>query len=188
MGIPPGYKRSFSFEKLSNFDAAKWKALKDAVKVNPVPDNPMIYGSDISGDMLTMTRHNLQEAGVPFDIPLHQIEAQEIKMPVDKPGIILTNPPYGERIGVRGNRNLEADELASQFYQALGTTLKQRFPNWSVFLFTADLSVPKMLRLKEARKTPFYNGPIECRLFRFDMVAGSNRPRQSRTFRSEDQK
>lgn len=74
---------------------------------------------------------------------------------------------------MRGNRNLEADELASQFYQALGTTLKQRFPNWSVFMFTADLSVPKMLRLKEARKTPFYNGPIECRLFRFDMVAGS---------------
>ena len=188
MGIPPGYKRSFSFEKLSNFDAAKWKALKDAVKVNPVPDNPMIYGSDISGDMLTMTRHNLQEAGVPFDIPLHQIEAQEIKMPVDKPGIILTNPPYGERIGVRGNRNLEADELASQFYQALGTTLKQRFPNWSVFLFTADLSVPKMLRLKDDRNTPLYNGPSDCRLFRFEMVAGSNRPRQSRTFRSEDQK
>lgn len=162
MGIPPGYKRTFSFEKFSNFDAAKWKALKDAVRPNPVPDDPMIYGSDISGDMLTMTRHNLKEARVPFDIPLHQIEAQEIKMPVEKPGIILTNPPYGERIGVRGNRNLEADELASQFYQALGTTLKQRFPNWSVFLFTADLAVPKMLRLKEARKTPFYNARLNA--------------------------
>jgi putative N6-adenine-specific DNA methylase len=44
-----------------------------------------------------------------------------------------------------------------------------------VFLFTADLGLPKMLRLKESRKTPFFNGALECRLFRFDMVAGFNR-------------
>ena len=134
-----------------------------------------------------MTRHNLKEAGVTFDIPLHQIEAQEIRPPVDKPGIILTNPPYGERIGVRGDRHLPEDERALQFYRALGTTLKQRFANWSVFLFTADLTAPGMLRLKESRKTPFYNGPIECRLFRFDMVAGSNRLRQPKTFRTPPQ-
>ena len=133
--------------------------------------------------MLDMTRRNLETAGIPFDIPLHQIEAQSIRPPVEQAGIILTNPPYGERIGVRGNRNLPADERVRQFYQAFGTTLKQRFPDWSVFLFTADLAVPRLLRLKESRKTPFYNGPIECRLFRFDMVAGSNRPEKPKTFR-----
>ncbi|RYF05149.1 MAG: class I SAM-dependent RNA methyltransferase, partial [Oxalobacteraceae bacterium] len=53
--------------------------------------------------------------------------------------------------------------------------LKQRFAGWTVYLFTADLGVPKMLRLKESRKTPFFNGALECRLFRFDMVAGFNR-------------
>ena len=58
---------------------------------------------------------------------------------------------------------------------ANGTTLKQRFAGWTVFLFTADLGLPKLLRLKEARKTPFFNGALECRLFRFDMVAGFNR-------------
>ena len=133
--------------------------------------------------MLEMTRHNLDNAGIPFEIPLHQIEAQEIRPPVEQAGILLTNPPYGERIGVRGNRHLQADERATRFYQELGTTLKQRFPGWSVFLFTADLAVPKLLRLKESRKTPFYNGPIECRLFRFDMVAGSNRSGKPKTFR-----
>ncbi len=187
LGIPPGFKRTFSFEKFLHFDKAEWQALKDAVRINPPPAEPLIFGSDISGDMLNMTRHNLEKAGITFSIPLHQIEAQEIKPPVARPGIILTNPPYGERIGVRGNRHLQADELASQFYQALGATLKQRFPDWSVFIFTADLAVPKLLRLKESRKTPFYNGPIECRLFRFDMVAGSNRTRQPRTFQSLQQ-
>ena len=114
---------------------------------------------------------------------LLDLEAQEIRLPTEKSGIILTNPPYGERIGVRGNRNLEDEERATRFYQAFGTTLKQRFPGWTVFLFTADFNVPRLLRLKESRKTPFYNGPIECRLFRFDMVAGSNRTRKPVTFR-----
>lgn len=182
LGIPPGFQRSFSFEKFYSFDRRQWQAMKEAVRIGPAPQNPLIFGSDISGDMLEMTRHNLTAAGIPFEIPLHQIEAQEIRPPVEQAGVLLTNPPYGERIGVRGNRHLQADERTAQFYQALGTTLKQRFPNWSVFLFTADLSVPKLLRLKESRKTPFYNGPIECRLFRFDMVAGSNRSAKPRIF------
>ena len=175
LGIPPGARRRFAFEQFKDFDAPAWLAMKVNFKPNPVPTEPTIFGSDISGDMIEMTRHNLQQAGVVFDVPLKQIEAQEVRTPCETPGIILTNPPYGERIGVRGDKSLPADDLAASFYQAFGNTLKQRFPGWKVFLFTADLSAPKMLRLKEARKTPFYNGAIECRLFRFDMVAGFNR-------------
>lgn len=183
LGIPPGFHRTFSFEKLHGFDHQQWQAMKDAVLLNAAPSEPLIFGSDISGEMLEMTRNNLKRAGITFDIPLHQIEAQEIRAPSGQAGIILTNPPYGERIGVRGNRSLPAEERAQQFYRALGTTLKQRFPDWSVFLFTADLAVPGLLRLKESRKTPYYNGPIECRLFRFDMVSGSNRGKKPRVFR-----
>jgi putative N6-adenine-specific DNA methylase len=115
-----------------------------------------------------------------FDIPLKQIEAQEVKPPVDGPGMLITNPPYGERIGVRGDRTLTQDEMANQFYSAFSTTLKQRFAGWTVYLFTADLGLPKMLRLKESRKTPFFNGALECRLFRFDMVAGFNRREEAK--------
>jgi putative N6-adenine-specific DNA methylase len=174
-GIPPGYKREFAFEKFHEFDAAAWKAIKDAVKLNPLPTVPTIFGSDISGDMILMARHNLNKAGILFDVPLKQIEAQEVKPPSDEPGILLTNPPYGERIGVRGDSSTEPDDMAKNFFAAFSTTLKQRFAGWKVFLFTADLGVPKLLRLKESRKTPFFNGALECRLFRFDMVAGFNR-------------
>ena len=76
---------------------------------------------------------------------------------------------------MRGDKSLPADDMTTSFYNAFGNTLKQRFPGWKVFLFTADMDAPKMLRLKEARKTPFFNGAIECRLFRFDMVEGFNR-------------
>jgi putative N6-adenine-specific DNA methylase len=174
-GVPPGARRSFAFEKFHDFDPQPWQDMKAAIKPNPLPAEPTIFGSDISGDMVAMARHNLRSAGILFDVPLKQIEAQQVQAPSTQPGILLTNPPYGERIGVRGDSTVPQDELANSFYAELSTTLKQRFAGWTVFLFTADLGVPKLLRLKESRKTPFFNGALECRLFRFDMVAGFNR-------------
>jgi putative N6-adenine-specific DNA methylase len=179
-GIPPGARRSFAFEKFHDFKAADWQAIKGDIKPNPIPTEPTIFGSDISGDMVTMTRNNLAKAGIMFEVPLKQIEAQEVKPPTETPGIILTNPPYGERIGVRGDSTLQTDELAKDFFSAFGTTLKQRFAGWQAFLFSADLTLPKLLRLKESRKTPFFNGALECRLFRFDMVAGFNRREEAK--------
>jgi putative N6-adenine-specific DNA methylase len=179
-GIPPGARRQFAFEKFQGFDKAAWQEMKNAIKPLPLPTEPTIFGSDISGDMVAMTRHNLKVAGIMFDVPLKQIEAQQVQAPTELPGILLTNPPYGERIGVRGDTTIPADDMAAGFYSALGTTLKQRFAGWTVFLFTADLTLPKLLRLKEARKTPFFNGALECRLFRFDMVSGYNRREQAK--------
>ena len=174
-GIPPGASRRFAFENFNTFVPGPWQDMKNAIQPNALPAEPTIFGSDISGDMIEMTRHNLKIAGIRFEVPLKQIEAQEVRPPTEQPGILLTNPPYGERIGVRGDSTVPADEMQVSFYAALGTTLKQRFAGWTVFLFTADLALPKLLRLKEARKTPFFNGALECRLFRFDMVAGYNR-------------
>nr|WP_176648149.1 class I SAM-dependent RNA methyltransferase [Duganella sp. SG902] len=174
-GVPPGARRRFAFEKFHDFDPQPWQEMKAAIKPNPLPAEPTIFGSDISGDMVAMARHNLRSAGILFDVPLKQIEAQQVQAPTAQPGILLTNPPYGERIGVRGDSSLEQDELANSFYADFSSTLKQRFAGWTVYLFTADLGVPKLLRLKESRKTPFFNGALECRLFRFDMVAGFNR-------------
>ncbi len=108
-------------------------------------------------------------------VPLKQIDAQEIKAPTETPSILSTKPPYGERIGMRGDQSFEPDDLAREFFAAFSSTLKQRFSGWSVFLFTADLGLLKLLSLKESRKTPFFNGALECRLFRSDMVAGLNR-------------
>lgn len=179
-GIPPGARRRFAFEKFADFDREAWAALKAEIKPNALPNEPTIFGSDISGDMVAMTRHNLKIAGILFDVPLKQIEAQHVAPPTSAPGILLTNPPYGERIGVRGDSTVPQDEMAVSFYSALGTTLKQRFAGWTAFLFTADLQLPKLLRLKESRKTPFFNGALECRLFRFDMVAGFNRREEAK--------
>ena len=174
-GMPPGMNRRFAFEKFKSFNQAEWDAVRHAVKPLPLPTAPTIFGSDISGDMLVMARNNLERAGISFDVPLKQIEAQEVKPPTGLPGLLIANPPYGERIDMRGDRSQEPDAMAVSFFNAFGSTLKQRFAGWTVCLFTADLTLARMLRLKESKKTPFFNGAIECRLFRFEMVAGSNR-------------
>ncbi len=66
------------------------------------------------------------------------------------------------------------DELAA-FYPPLGRALKRKFAGWNCYLLSADLRLPKLMRLTPSKKTPLYNGAIECRLFEFKMVAGSNR-------------
>jgi putative N6-adenine-specific DNA methylase len=107
-------------------------------------------------------------------VPLKQIETQEIKAPTETPCVLLCNSPYGERIGVRGDQSFEPDDLAREFFAAFSSTLKQSFSGWSGFLFAKDLGVLKLLRLKESRKTPFFNSALECCLFQFDMVTGFN--------------
>jgi putative N6-adenine-specific DNA methylase len=81
--------------------------------------------------------------------------------------VLVANPPYGERIG-------SADELAA-FYPKLGDALKKRFAGWNCFFFTADLRMPKLIRLQPSRRTPLWNGSLECRLYEFRIVSGSNR-------------
>jgi putative N6-adenine-specific DNA methylase len=85
-------------------------------------------------------------------------------------GILLANPPYGVRLA-------DQQKLA-EFYPLLGDALKQRFAGWTAFFFTGDLRLPKLIHLKVAKKTPLFNGAIECRLFEFPLVAGRHVPRR----------
>ena len=82
-------------------------------------------------------------------------------------GVMIANPPYGERIGSK-------EELA-EFYPKLGSVLKKGYAGWRCHFFTADLRLPKLVRLEPARRVPLYNGALECRLFEFEIVAGSHR-------------
>lgn len=145
--------------------------------------------------MLEKARANLERAGVP-SLWLKQIDARNMTPPAAAPGVIVTNPPYGERIEVRGRgprgdvretgknrggdeafRRTHADSPDSEFFRALGDALKQRFAGWQAFMLSSDRTLPGQLRLRESAKTPLFNGALECRLFRFDLIAGSIRQR-----------
>ncbi|MDQ0142558.1 THUMP domain-containing class I SAM-dependent RNA methyltransferase [Cupriavidus necator] len=191
LGIAPGGSRSFAFEWLKGMDTKAWQKLKsDAQRARMLAsaDGLQVIGSDISTDMLAITRANWERAGLPGEARTKQVDARFVQPPADEPGLLLMNPPYGERIAVRGQRRAPEDELprdeveeaaANQFASAFATTLKQHFAGWQAWVFTGDLGFPRRLRLKESRRTPLYNGNIECRLFRFDMVRGANRAPQA---------
>ena len=163
----PGLDRGFGFELLKKFEPLTWANIRAAAEARVKPAERMdIRGWDIDERAVRATRRNLQEAGFGNVVTVDQGDILEIA-PLNESGILVTNPPYGERIG-------EADELAV-FYPQLGTALKRQWAGWNCFFFTADLRLPKLLGLKPSRKTPLFNGPLECRLFEIRMVAGSNR-------------
>ncbi len=168
LNIAPGIARHFAFEKLKNFDPASWERLRAEAQAaqQPVAELP-IFGSDLYGDELRAAHRNLEDAGIRAAVDLKQCNVLEASPPAET-GILVANLPYGERMG-------ELEELAA-LYPRLGDVLKQRFAGWSAYLFTADLRLPKLMRLSATRRIPLYNGAIECRLFEYRIVAGSNRP------------
>jgi len=84
--------------------------------------------------------------------------------------VLITNPPYGERMG-------EREELA-EFYSKFGDALKRKFAGWNCYILSADMNLPKLIKLQVSKRTPLYNGALECRLFEYRIVAGSMRGRK----------
>jgi putative N6-adenine-specific DNA methylase len=160
-GRAPGAKRGFGFEKLSVFDGKLWEKVRTERTVAPV--EPRLYGSDTDPAALQAARRNLGAAGVERWVKLEQSDVLERAAP-EGAGVMVANPPYGERIG-------SADELAL-FYPRLGDSLKKRFAGWRCYIFTADLRLPRLIRLEPSRRTPLWNGSLECRLYEFEIVSG----------------
>ena len=168
LNIAPGAGRGFGFQRLKNFQLDDWKDLLDtAMDAEKPAVNAQIYGSDISPVSVRAALANLDRAGLLPAVTLSSGDLLEIAAPAPE-GIMVSNPPYGERLS-------EQDELAA-FYPPLGSALKRNFAGWNCYLLTADMRLPKLMRLTPSKKTPLYNGAIECRLFEFKMVSGSNRP------------
>ncbi len=166
-GRAPGAKRAFGFQKLAVFDAALWEQVKAQDPGTPA-ESPAIFGSDRDEKALAAARRNLAAAGVERWVRLERADVLERAAPAPS-GVLIANPPYGERTGSK-------EELA-RFYPRLGDALKRNFPGWRCHLFTADLRLPKLIRLEPSRRVPLYNGALECRLYEFRIVAGSHRRR-----------
>ena len=165
----PGLARTFGFQKLAWFDGPAWQRLKQTARdrVRVAPATPSIFASDLAAGAVAKAQSNLRAAQVDGFVHVEQADLLTRTAPAGG-GILLTNPPYGVR--------LDDQEKLAKFYPLLGDALKQRFTGWTAYFFTGDLRLPKLIHLKVARKTPLYNGAIECRLFDFAIVAGRHAP------------
>ena len=215
----------FGFQRLKPFnepgEQKRWLALKEAAlaqmleKRAQYPDAQSlgISGGDINERLVAMFKGNWQRAQLPDTPIIRQIDALASKPPQNaKDGVMLLNPPYGERLVIKGGRgrdkqsaqavddeefdnrfeqNLETgrqslkrssreslkrlqaqeeqDPQFVEFLRQFGQHLKDDFGGWSIFVLTADMALPGQLRIKESKRTPLFNGPLECRLFKFEM-------------------
>ena len=188
-GIAPGLKRHFAFERLLPFTApemrAQWQRLKSHATARIHASAVPIYASDLSFRMVDFARRNAERAGVAAAIVFNGGDALERPaptLPEGLPGTLMMNPPYGERIEVGGKAARASQEdraLPSDFFPRLATHWKRGYTGqgteWTAWVLSPDMKLPSAMRLKESRRVPMWNGPIECRLFRFDLVAGSAR-------------
>jgi putative N6-adenine-specific DNA methylase len=170
LGRAPGRDRPFGFQNLARYNAATWEREHAAAarEEKPVERLP-IFGSDLHGRSVEQARMNLREAGLEAAVTLKQVNLLELSAPAAR-GMLVTNPPYGVRLG-------EKERLA-QFYPQLGDALKQRFAGWTAYILSGDPDLAKLIRLHPSRKTVLFNGALECRLYEYRMVAGGNRPQR----------
>ena len=197
--IAPGLQRRFAFEKLLPHQAHVWSAIKDEAASAVTTASVPIFGSDVSHRMVDFAQRNAVRAGVADAVQLRGGDALQRMPPSEQPGVMLLNPPYGERIAAAGTAGRNARERMStvermgretaqtedgvDFFAQLAAHWKKHYAGWQAWMLTPDLKLPGKMRLKESRRVPLWNGPIECRLFRFDLVAGAvrDRPRAGHT-------
>jgi putative N6-adenine-specific DNA methylase len=193
-GIASGLKRRFAFERLAPFSSpaarSAWQQLKaeatQRIHASAVP----IFASDVAFRMVDFARRNAERAGVAQAIEFHGGDALERPapaLPESLPGTLMLNPPYGERIDVRGKARVDPDSeqraAPEDFFARLASHWKRAYTahpaGWTAWILSPDMKLPSAMRLKESRRVPLWNGPIECRLFRFDLVAGSARTQRA---------
>ena len=161
----PGLTRTFGFQKLAWFDGPAWQRIRQRARdrMKKAPATPAIVASDLDPQALERSRSNAAAAGVAEWLSIEQADVLTRAAPAPS-GVMVTNPPYGVR--------LYDEHALAALYPRLGDALKQRFAGWTAFVLTGDLRLAQMIGLKPSRRTPLWNGNIECRLFRFEIVAG----------------
>jgi putative N6-adenine-specific DNA methylase len=201
-GIAPGILRRFAFEKLLPFQPHVWQALQDDARAQEHAPTTEIHASDVAFRMVDFTQRNAERAGVGQVVQARGGDALQRMPPCETPGIMLLNPPYGERIAAAGvagvssrdryresgaptrardnvdlsrAREVAEGDDGGEFFAQLASHWKKNYNGWTAWMLTPDLKLPSKMRLKESRRVPMWNGPIECRMFRFDLMKGSVR-------------
>ena len=187
--IAPGLERRFAFERLAPWAdrLADWRGLREAARAAIRPSAVPIFAGDVSFRMTDFAQRNAERAGVAHAIQLKTVDALQRAAPAGE-GSLMVNPPYGARIEAKGRGSVrhEAPQPAARegfdaggtpaaFFADLASHWKREYAGWTAWVLSPDMKLPTLMRLKESQRVPMWNGPIECRLFRFDMVAGSAR-------------
>ena len=167
--IAPGnYRKIYGFMKWKDYDSALWNEILKDSYLQQTEFDYEIYGSDISSRAIEIAKENIKAAGFHKDITL-QVCAFDQSHPASEKGIIISNPPYGER--------LQQDDIIA-FYKTIGDTLKKNYTGHSAWVISSDIEALKFIGLHPSRKIKIFNGQLECKFVRFDVYEGSKKNTQ----------
>ncbi len=162
--IPAGYyRKSFGFEKWKDFDEDLWQEVKNAADENISEYECAIVGADNSVQAIKAAEDNLKSARLHKDIHLTVCDFREFRFPSEK-AMIITNPPYGERI---------KPEDIIRLYKDIGDTLKNHCHGYQAWIISSHFDALKFIGLKPGKKITLFNGPLECKFVKFDIFEGS---------------
>ena len=162
LNIAPGlFREKFGFMSWKNYDETLWEEIVGEAEKADLPAlKAPISGSDRDGEVLKQARNNAMNCGLGKDIQFSEKELYFIEPPADS-GILICNPPYGERLG-------DAEELGD-FYKLMGDVFKQRFKGWTAYILTGNKELAKRVGLRTAKKMPVFNGSIPCTLLKYEL-------------------
>lgn len=167
-GIAPGtLRKGFAMMRWKGFQEDRFKeemdrALAHETEAGSAAEGPIFFGYDVDSKVLQLARQNAKRAGVEDLIHFERRPMETLTAPSGvTDGWVVTNPPYGTRLGHK--------ESAKDIFRDLAFTLKNRFKGWSAFVLSGDPELSAAMKLKASRKYPVMNGPIECRWLRYDL-------------------
>jgi 23S rRNA (guanine2445-N2)-methyltransferase len=158
---PPGLTRKhFGFMGWMDYDVGLWTAVRNEARSNVRKSLPaFVGGSDVRADAVEHARANARAAGIGNLLTFEKRDLRDFRPPDGPPGVLICNPPYGERIG-------EAEELRP-LYLLMGEVFAGRCRGWACYVFTANDAPWRDIGMKPAAVTPFWNGRIACRLLKY---------------------
>lgn len=165
--IPPGsFRDDFGFERWKNFDQELYQSIYDQ-EIDKVIDNcPKIIGGEISKNVARKADINVMEAGLGKYIQIENCAFEDLEVPEGE-GVLILNPPYGER--------MDQDEDINGLYKSIGDTLKKKWSGYNAWVITSNLEAAKFIRLNPKPKIKLFNGALECRFMRYELYSGTRR-------------
>ncbi len=159
-------RKGYGFERWKDFDGRLYLDIVQELKSREKPvKEGLIFGSDKSGRVLEEAHGNARRAGMGSIIKFAHKRFQSSRPPASE-GTIIMNPPYGERI--------KSSDLR-QLYREIGDTLKTVYEGYTAWIFTGNLGAAKSIGLRTSRRVKLFNGPIECRLLKYEIYPGSRK-------------
>ncbi|MES2689350.1 MAG: THUMP domain-containing protein [Bacteroidota bacterium] len=165
--IAPGlFRKHFGFMHWKGFDAALWQKLVDDAKSRITETDTVFMGSDKTFKAIEIARANIERAGLDEDIRVSNKRFDEVKPPQGVNGLVIMNPPYGERLPI--------DEIGN-FYKEIGDKLKQDFQGYTAWIISSNIGALKRVGLAASQRLTLFNGPLECKYYKFELYKGSKR-------------